>query len=58
MAQPKPDCETVVRQHPADLFEPVLSGMLAEVKRKESERLREHRERLRAGAGVSGASRT
>jgi hypothetical protein len=58
MAQPKPDYETVVRQHPADLFEPVLDGMLAEVKRKESGRLREHRERLRRGAGVSSAGRT
>jgi hypothetical protein len=58
MAQPKPDYETVVRQHPADLFEPVLDGMLAEVKRKESGRLREHHEKLRSGAGVLGARRT
>jgi len=36
----------VVTQRPAELFEPILDGMLAPIKEKEVERLRRHRERL------------
>jgi hypothetical protein len=36
----------VVTQRPAELFEPILDGMLASIKEKEAERLRRHRERL------------
>lgn len=57
MTRVQSDYETIVRHHPADLFEPILNGMVEEVKRKESERLREHRKRLRAGLGVSSAGR-
>ena len=36
----------VVTERPAELFEPILDGMLASIKEKEVERLRRHRERL------------
>jgi hypothetical protein len=36
----------VVTERPAELFEPILEGMLASIKEKEVERLRRHRERL------------
>ena len=37
----------IVTERPAELFEPILEGMLASVKEQEAERLRRHRERLR-----------
>ena len=36
----------IVTERPAELFEPILDGMLASIKEKEVERLRRHRERL------------
>lgn len=40
------DYREMVTKRPAELFEPLLEGMLASVKEKEAERLRKHRERL------------
>lgn len=57
MDQRNPDYETMVVRHPEELFEPIINGMLDEVKRKETERLRKHRELLHVGDGVSGAKR-
>ena len=37
----------MVTKRPAELFGPLLEGMLASVKEQEAERLRKHRERLR-----------
>ncbi len=41
------DYREMVTKRPAELFEPILEGMLASVKEQEAERLRRHRERMR-----------
>ncbi|MHB1734165.1 MAG: hypothetical protein ACYCU8_12100 [Ferrimicrobium acidiphilum] len=41
------DYREMVTKRPAELFGPLLEGMLASVKEQEAERLRRHRERLR-----------
>ncbi|WP_276961386.1 MULTISPECIES: hypothetical protein [Ferrimicrobium] len=43
----------IVTERPAELFEPILEGMLASVKEQEAERLRKHRERLRVTVAPS-----
>ncbi|MHB8189736.1 MAG: hypothetical protein ACYDHP_04810 [Ferrimicrobium sp.] len=53
----QPDYITVVLGHPADLFEPIMRGMLAETKQKESERLRECLGRIHPMIGTSSAGR-
>ena len=48
----------MLAQHPQDLFETIINGMLDEVKRKETERVRKHRELLHSGGGVRDATRS